>query len=405
MDVPPEMIAAVRDNGAQLLSIAGVTGIGIGFTEVNGIPTENIAIRVSVADIGNIPAGIPETLAGFPVVIIERNVLPQADLARYEPLRGGVSVARDTGLSAAGTLGGIVRESGTGEPRGLSCAHIFVIGTGQPGDPIEQPEPSPQPQPANVIGTLLRSSFPSTPNTSPPFLPIGFSDAAVCTITRSAAAAIVDIGPVNGTAIARLGDRVTKRGRTTGLTHGIVNEVNRMQFGKNGNQNAVLVDQVEIRVDNSKSAGWSDAGDSGSLVVNEDTSEIVGLLWAGSIDPNTGISDGQFGYASDIDNVAADLGISLFWPIPQISALNPSQGASVGGDQVTISGLGFQLASTVTVGGVPVSFQLISDSQIVVPRTPPGNGVADVLVTAPGGTSLVGRVESTFTYLSAASTV
>ena len=47
MDVPPEMIAAVDDNASQLLSLAGITGIDIGFTEVNGIPTENIAIRVS----------------------------------------------------------------------------------------------------------------------------------------------------------------------------------------------------------------------------------------------------------------------------------------------------------------------------------------------------------------------
>jgi phosphatidylserine/phosphatidylglycerophosphate/cardiolipin synthase-like enzyme len=395
MDVPPEMSAAVSENGAQLLSTTGVTGIDIGFTEENGIPTENIAIRVFVTDITNIPAGIPETLAGFPVVILQRNPVPDADdLARYEPLLGGVSVGIVKGsLVFAGTLGGIVRENGTGELRGLSCAHVFAAGV--PGDPVEQPEPNP-PQPANVIGTLLRSSFPTTPTPFPPFTPIGFSDAAVFTIARSAAAAIVDIGPVNGTAIPRLGDRVMKRGKATGLTHGIVDGV----VGIHGQtQNGVILnDQFTVRVDSSKSPQWSAGGDSGSLVVKEDTREIVGLHWG--TDPNTG-----FGVANKIDNVAADLGISLFWPIPQISALNPSQGTSKGGDQVTISGVGFQLASTVTIGGVPVSFQLISDSQIVVPQTPPGNGAVDVLVSAPGGTSLVGRAESTFTYLSAGSTV
>jgi peptidoglycan hydrolase-like protein with peptidoglycan-binding domain len=403
MDVPPEMIAAVDDNAAQVLSIVGVTGIGIGFTEVNGIPTENIAILVSVADIANIPAGIPETLAGFPVVIIQRNVLPLADLARYEPLLGGVSVSRQ-GSIKGGTLGGIVRDNATGELCGLSNAHVFLSGGGQPGDPILQPEGL-LPNPADVIGALLRSSFPTTPSTLPPFLPIGFSDAAVCTITRSAAAAIADITrPVNGTAIAQKGDRVMKRGKTTGLTFGIVNQVHIYQLSQFDNQQAELVDQFEIRVDSSRSPRFSDRGDSGSLVVKEDTGEIVGLLWGGTTDSN-GVPDGQFGYASDIDNAAADLGISLFWPIPQISALNPSHGASGGGDQVTISGLGFQLASSVTIGGVPISFQLISDSQIVVPRTPPGSGAVDVLVTAPGGTSLVGRAESTFTYLPAAKTV
>lgn len=329
MDVPPEMSAALEDNSSQLLSLAGVTGIDIGFTEVNGIPTENIAIRVLVSDATNIPDGIPDTLAGFPVFVLERNLLPQADLARFDPLLGGVSVARDTGLSSAGTLGGIVRDNATGELRGLSCAHIFVIGTGLPGDTIEQPELSPNPNPANVIGSLLRSSFPTTPSPLPPFVPTGFSDAAICTITRSAAAAIADIGPVNGTAIARLGDRVRKRGRTTGLTHGIVNAVNGHYGGQNGAQTAILIDQIEIRLDPSQSTSFSDKGDSGSLIVKEDTTEIVGLLWGGSTD-KTGVPDGQFGYASDIDNVAADLGISLFWPIPQVSTLTPSSGASKG---------------------------------------------------------------------------
>jgi len=402
MDVPPEMIAAVDDNASQVLSIAGVTGIGIGSTEVNGIPTDTIAIVVSVVDINNIPAGIPETLSGFPVFIVQRNVLPLDDLARSEPLRGGVSVSRQ-GSIKAGTLGGIVRDSATGELRGLSNAHVFLAGGGQPGDPILQPE-SLLPQPADVIGTLLRSSFPTTPSVLPPFLPVGSSDAAICTITRSAAAAIVGITRfVNGTAIAKKDDGVMKRGKTTGLTFGTVSRVHLFQQSQFDQQQAELVDQFEIRVDSTRSSAWSAPGDSGSLVVKEDTGEVVGLLWGGTADSN-GVSDGLFGMASDIDNVAADLGISLFWPIPQISTLTPSSGSSKGGDSVTIDGLGLQLASTVTIGGIPVQFNLISDTQIVVPKTPPGTGAVDVLVTAPGGTSLVGRAESTFTYSSAAQT-
>jgi hypothetical protein len=394
MDVPPEMTAAVQDNGPQLLSIAGVTGVDIGFTEVNGIPTEDIAIRVFVSDVNNIPDGIPDTLAGFPVVILQGNPQPDADLRRFDPVVGGVSIALVRGiLSFAGTLGGIARDSTTGELLGLTNAH--VVRAGAPGDPIQQPEPNPNPTPANVIGTLLRSSFPSTPSPLPPFVPTGFSDAAVFTIGRSASAAIADVGPVNGTAIPRVGDRVMKRGKTTGLTHGFVNGVDGIH-GQSLN-GVILTDQFAVRVDSSRSAQWSASGDSGSLVVKEDTLEIVGLHWG--TDPATGR-----GIACKIDNVEADLGISLFWPIPQISTLTPSSGSSKGGDQVTLTGLGFQLASTVTIGGIPVSFNLISDTQIVVPKTPPGTGAVDVLVTAPGGTSLVARAESTFTYLSAGKT-
>src|SRR5215471_20891183 len=151
MDVPPEMTAAVQDNGPQLLTIAGVTGIDIGFTELNGIPTEDIAIRVFVTDINNIPDGIPDTLAGFTVVILERNPVTDADdLRRFDPVVGGVSIALVKGvLAAAGTMGGIARDSSTGELRGLTNAHVVSLGA--PGDTIQQPEPNPNPNAANVI--------------------------------------------------------------------------------------------------------------------------------------------------------------------------------------------------------------------------------------------------------------
>ena len=132
-------------------------------------------------------------------------------------------------------------------------------------------------------------------------------------------------------------------------------------------------------VDPTKSLIWSGPGDSGSLVVKEETGEVVGLHWGGDA--------GMFGFASDIETVAAELGISFFWPIPQVTSISPSRCNSRGGDQVVIEGLGFQLASSVLFGGVDArSFKVQNDRQIVA-VVPPGNGVATVIVSAPGGGS------------------
>jgi hypothetical protein len=391
MDAPPEMVAALESNRNQILSINGVQGVDIGFTEPDGTPTEDLAIRVLVPDLSNPPAGIPETVDGFQVTIIQRDIQLTQDLTRHDPVQGGISVGRGTGFASAGTLGAVVLDAASRELRGLSNKHVLCDPLlGQPfavGDDIQQPAPNTGASPANHLGTLAAFSQP-TPILPPlpPSLPLGF-DAAICTIDRTATATIADIGPVNGTAIAHPNDVVSKRGSSSLLTHGIVNGY-RGAMEILGRPDFFRQETFEIRVDSSNSTGFSKGGDSGSVVVLDTTGEIVGLLWGGT-------TDGAFGYASDIESIAVDLGISLFWPIPQISSITPTQGTGQGGVDVTITGTGFQLASSVTFGGAPATFsrQPTSDTDIIA-TTPPGSGTVDVLVTAPGGTSLA----SSFTY-------
>jgi hypothetical protein len=47
MDVPPDMLAAFESNRDQLLSIDGVLGADIGFTEPDGTPTGDLASRAA----------------------------------------------------------------------------------------------------------------------------------------------------------------------------------------------------------------------------------------------------------------------------------------------------------------------------------------------------------------------
>lgn len=104
----------------------------------------------------------------------------------------------------------------------------------------------------------------------------------------------------HATTAARLGDRVFKVGRTTGLTVGEVIDVSTIVgpvvygHGPCWFRRSFVIEGID-------GALFSDRGDSGSAIVRE-TGEIVGLLYAGN---------GQQTYACPIDSVLGMLQCSL----------------------------------------------------------------------------------------------
>lgn len=374
MEIPAGMLAAQAALVPIAMVIPGVRGVDVGLREVNGFPTEDLAIRVLVADINAVPPGIPTEMSGFPVVVVQRDPQPGIDRVRYSPVVGGISIGTVTGvLSSSGTMGGIARENNTGELRGVTNAR--VIGTNF-GTQVYQPEPTTSPQPpADLIGTLVRASFPTTPTLLPPFTPTGFTDAACFTVERAAQASIAELGFYIRMGTAQIGDQVSKRGRTTGLTHGMITA-----RGAYNNGTAWLLDQYEVTVDQNLSATWSAQGDSGSLVVRPGTGEIVGLHWGHS-------ASGPQGYFSDISTTCAELGISFDWPVPQVHSVSPSNVSPFGGTQVTIDGVGFQLATGVFFNGMPAQSFFSQNDQRVIATVPAGIGIAIIAVSAPGGMS------------------
>jgi hypothetical protein len=85
-------------------------------------------------------------------------------------------------------------------------------------------------------------------------------------------------------------------------------------------------------------------------------------------------------------------------PVPNVSAVEPSQGPVAGGTAVAISGTGLSGATGVRFGSAPAtSFKVDSDTRITA-TSPPGTGSVDVVVTTPGGTSAA-TPAARFTYL------
>ena len=82
--------------------------------------------------------------------------------------------------------------------------------------------------------------------------------------------------------------------------------------------------------------------------------------------------------------------------VPTVTSVTPADGPTAGGTAVLITGSGFTGASSVSFGATSTVPTVDSDTQITA-TSPPGTGVVNVTVVAPGGTSAV-TPASQFTY-------
>lgn len=308
---------ALRDHRDRLMLLPNVVGVGIGYKEVAGKRTEELAVVVFVEE--KLPSeALPRThLVPKQVHKLPTDVVPVGKIRllnqrtdRVRPALPGVSIGHYR--ITAGTLGAIVLDK-NGAPLILSNNHILANrsngadGRARTGDPILQPGPldggivhrdtlahlthfvpiqySPQavtcPVASRVeqlINRLVQSYHPAytvrmyrrTPGRN-------LVDAALAAPVNPAdvKAEIFELGRVSGVAEPELGLPVRKSGRTSGVTAGTVMYVDAT---------------VTVDVDEGAQATWEDQvvtsaiskpGDSGSLVV-DNHNRAVGLLFAGS---------------------------------------------------------------------------------------------------------------------------
>lgn len=307
---------------------ANVQGVGIGRKTVKGQKTDELSIVVFVRKKKDVPAKdrIPKTVKGVKTDVVEREIVlhprwvpvtdlhPSVDAGNYATLQGGISIGpcrsvyiggadvACQGVPAAGwyvfvgTLGAMVRDNTTNDPMLLSNFHVMCVDDNwTAGDTIAQPSlVDGGACPADVVATLARASLG------------GQVDCAVARRTaRTSQCRIVDIGWVDGTATAVLNQHVRKRGRTTELTHGIVDTLSLTVDIDycNGLGVVRLTNQIGIDVDTSQSAVFGQGGDSGSVVV-DDSRRVVGLYFAGD-------ATGTYGVANPIAPVLTALDVSM----------------------------------------------------------------------------------------------
>lgn len=323
----------LRDLGRW--AIGGVHGIGIGHKLTGGKRLRTLAIRIYVER--KLPTSVlskrvllPKAIDGLPVDVIERpraslSAKPAASLAgagvgelreARRPLVAGVSIGN---LDAhAGTLGYFCRRRAVG-PGGpilvLSNSHVLCgVPTGSPGDDVYQPGRTDGGDVYDQVADFDREED----STQPVFdgktpTPV---DAAVAVLVDDPSVSVdletgIDgIGPVVGVAEAEKDLVVRKVGRTTGLTAGIIDDLDVDQVvdadGSAGNLELALKDQISVLPRSSGPVALG--GDSGALFVTESGDVLaVSLLVATP-------SDGSYALSTPIEAVLDALDVDLIVP-------------------------------------------------------------------------------------------
>lgn len=282
-------LAAQRRHTDGLLKIPGVVG-----TAITVLPDGRVGMQVLLEGPG--VKGVPLALDGVPVTrqVTGRLMAYSDPRTRQRPAPIGFSVGHPA--ITAGTIGARVRDA-TGQVYILSNNHVLANSNGATvGDPIYQPGVFDGGTAADQIATLFDFqiiTFTSNANNT--------MDAGVALSTTGAldnASPSDDAyglpnatmyGDTNGDGLfddrnALLSLPVQKYGRTTRLTHGQITGVNaivQICYEVSGFvcvKSARFVDQLIIQP-----AGFSDGGDSGSLIVTDDDNlNPVALLFAGS---------------------------------------------------------------------------------------------------------------------------
>ncbi len=226
---------------------------------------------------------------------------------RHRPLLIGTSIGHFR--ITAGTLGCFVRLRRTGDARILSNNHVLADeNAGKKGDAIIQPgQFDGGKKGKDTVGSLEKFIRLRTNRAN-------FVDCALATIRASIKfnfTKLTGIGTLGGVAgsVPQPGDAVHKVGRTTDVTKGRITafELDNVVVGYDIG-NLRFDDQIEI--EGAGQGPFSQGGDSGSMIVDDDL-QALALLFAGG---DQGGTNGQgLTYANPIARVFDELGVDLLF--------------------------------------------------------------------------------------------
>lgn len=309
---------ALKEARKDLFGRRNVVAVGVGRKVVEGRATDQLAIIASV--IAKRPPEalprnelVPSAVEGIPTDVVATGPIFafQDPTGRFRPAPGGVSIGHAS--ITAGTLGCVVQKNG--KRYILSNNHVLASSNeASVGDPVLQPGPAdggrnPDDMIArlsewipiefddgeggspcaigNAVAEILNATAATVGSRTrlrtvrPATAPVAAGNLVDCAIAEPLDDAdlnneILQIGTPAGIAEGMLGMSIKKSGRTTGLTTDAIQQIDvTVQVSYGARRSATFVDQL-------LAGPMSQGGDSGSAVLN-DANDIVGLLFAGSI--------------------------------------------------------------------------------------------------------------------------
>ncbi len=283
-------VVAARDKAKnRLMKLANVHGVGVGLKRTSGKLTSELCIRVYVDK--KLPLDqlethdvVPREVDGVPTDVIEANLTflvcdPQGsspNVVRGSSVEGGKSIGLldERGI---GTLGMAVFDVETHRDMLLSNAHVLSNGGLVRGTPVIQPggravtsDLSDGGTIADVVGRIERGILDEE------------LDAAVAHVSghRFLEKSVLGIGMVRGAGTPALGMEVRKSGRTSGVTSGIITDIDAElpisdSSGRIRRMRGLIVAESDVEI--------SCPGDSGSVML-DNNNRAVALLFAGDVD-------------------------------------------------------------------------------------------------------------------------
>lgn len=197
----------------------------------------------------------------------------------FNPLQGGISISNALKYGY-GTLGGKVVDRKTGAEMILSNWHVLVGSwSAWPDLAIYQPGRADGGYAEHTVARVTRHAMDQ------------FIDAAVAELTgdRPLLNNQLDIGPVRGVGAPMIGQNVTKSGRCSGVTNGIITGIEGRQAMYYSGVRRVIRHIVHI-AQSPEGGQISAAGDSGSWWLEETSHNAIGLHFAGSNVPEYGLA-------------------------------------------------------------------------------------------------------------------
>lgn len=299
-DVAEEALSAA--SGTDEYGPENIVGVGVSHKIRGDVLTDEPCVTVYVVakvDEGMIApsAKVPEEVNGVQTDVVATGELHAFPFkGRYRPAPGGVSLGHFK--ITAGTLGCLVKKGS--KLCVLSNNHVLANSNAAAiGDPILQPGPiDGGMNPADMIARLLQ------------FVPIQFGgpankvDCAIGEVIRESLVTPLDkcYGKIKLPVVpCKLNLLVKKCGRTTQFTRGRITDCTATVRVNYGVGIATFQNQIFIQSLNPP-AQFSAGGDSGSLIVTDETSQPVGLLFAGSATHTI---------ANPISAVLAALGVTI----------------------------------------------------------------------------------------------
>lgn len=296
--VPFTATVTGTSNTAVTWEVAGIQGGNstVGMIDANGTYTAPATVpNPSTQVITAVSRDSPGSTGTAHVQIFQSN---NNQAAQALPIKlgtsGGNADDKSGNFCCGGTLGSLLTRNGNLYI--LSNNHVLARSDqASPGEPITQP---------GIIETHCSTAGTQTVANLTSFVKLEGGtanvDAAIALIEPGAVDTKGSILSLGGTAtgnipddgpphqgrgiVATIGENVAKSGRTTGLTCSTISVTNltttvsyQTQCNGGTSFNVKYTNQIAV-----SGAGFSDAGDSGSLIVDQRTADPVSLLYAGS---------------------------------------------------------------------------------------------------------------------------